>query len=234
MTSSEDSGATFAHRFDSGVMSADQVKPRSGRDAESTKADILLAAMHEFAEYGDHGARIDRIAKRANANKSLIYAYFGNKEDLYAAALREAYTQIRSGEHKLDMDQMAPREAISALIEFTMQHYLRAPWFLRLLATENLRRGQTIKNISDIAELQSPLIERLSDVLKRGADEGIFRDDVDATDLYILIASFFYFPISNVHTLPVVFGVNVGDQAWLEGRREMAREMILGYLENKA
>lgn len=213
------------------VMSSDQVKPRVGRDAESTKKDILLAAMHEFAEYGDSGARIDRIARRANANKSLIYTYFGNKEQLYALALREAYLQIRTGERQLDLDHLGPREAVTQLVKFTMEHYLRAPWFLRLLATENLRRGQTVKEIEDIQEVQSPLIKQLSRVLERGEAEGVFRRNVNAVDLYILIASFFYFPISNAFTLPVVFGAPVRDKQWLENWLKMATEMVMGYLE---
>ena len=55
------------------------------RDAEATKARILDAASAEFAEHGIAGARVDRIAAAADANKSLIYAYFGNKDGLFDA-----------------------------------------------------------------------------------------------------------------------------------------------------
>lgn len=219
---------------DGKVMNAEQVAPRGKRDSEGTKSDILLAAMHEFSEYGDSGARIDRIAHRANANKSLIYSYFGNKEKLYAHALREAYAQIRRGEKELDLDQLEPTEAIRKLIQYTMDHYLKAPWFLRMLATENLRRGKTIENIADIAELQSPLIKQLSLALERGAKAGIFREDVDPVDLYILIASFFYFPIANSYTLSVVFGAKVSEPSWLQERLRLVEEMVLTHLEKKA
>lgn len=217
--------------LDTKVMSADQVQPRAARNSNDTRSDILLAAMHEFSEHGDSGARMDRIAHRANANKSLIYSYFGNKEELYAHVLRETYAQIRSGENDLDLDALSPRDAIARLMQFTMDHYLQAPWFLRMLATENLRRGQTVKNIEDIAQLQSPLIDQLSRVLKRGVAEGQFREDVDAVDLYILMASFFYFPISNAYTLPVVFGAPVTHPDWLKRHLKLAQEMVLGHLE---
>ena len=55
------------------------------RDAEDTKRRLLDAAASEFAERGIAGARIDRIAAAAKANKALIYAYFGNKEQLFDA-----------------------------------------------------------------------------------------------------------------------------------------------------
>ena len=56
-------------------------------DSAATKARILRAATSEFAAYGLAGARVDRIAAAADANKQLIYAYFGNKEALFDAVL---------------------------------------------------------------------------------------------------------------------------------------------------
>ncbi|WP_369431813.1 TetR/AcrR family transcriptional regulator [Tsukamurella strandjordii] len=57
------------------------------RDAAATKARLLDAATTEFAEYGLAGARVDRIAAAAEANKQLIYAYFGNKRQLFDAVI---------------------------------------------------------------------------------------------------------------------------------------------------
>ena len=52
-------------------------------DSTDTKRRLLAAALDEFAEHGLAGARVDRIAARARANKRLIYAYYGNKEQLF-------------------------------------------------------------------------------------------------------------------------------------------------------
>jgi AcrR family transcriptional regulator len=54
---------------------------RRPRDAEATKARLLAAGTEEFAAHGFAGARIDRIAERAGANKRLIYMYFADKSD---------------------------------------------------------------------------------------------------------------------------------------------------------
>ncbi|MET7854385.1 TetR family transcriptional regulator [Streptomyces avermitilis] len=62
------------------------------RDSSATKARLLDAAFAEFAAYGVAGARVDRIAEAAGANKRLIYAYFGNKEQLFDEVLRRAMT----------------------------------------------------------------------------------------------------------------------------------------------
>src|SRR5262245_12234379 len=57
------------------------------RDSAATKLRILDAATSEFAQFGLAGARVDRIAARAEANKQLIYAYFGSKEGLFDSVL---------------------------------------------------------------------------------------------------------------------------------------------------
>jgi AcrR family transcriptional regulator len=49
---------------------------------DRTKRRIFEAAVEEFAEYGSAGARVDRIAAKARANKESIYRYFGTKEEL--------------------------------------------------------------------------------------------------------------------------------------------------------
>jgi AcrR family transcriptional regulator len=65
---------------------ADKVKPRR-RDAEATKARILEGASDDFAALGLAGARVDQIAERADVNKRMIYAYFGDKERLFEAVV---------------------------------------------------------------------------------------------------------------------------------------------------
>lgn len=59
------------------------------RDPDATRARILTAAADEFAEHGVAGARYERIAARAHANKERIYAYFGNKEQLFTSVLED-------------------------------------------------------------------------------------------------------------------------------------------------
>jgi len=53
------------------------------RDSTETRRRILEAAYREFARHGLAGARVDRIAAAAQANKRAIYDYFGNKQQLF-------------------------------------------------------------------------------------------------------------------------------------------------------
>lgn len=47
------------------------------------RGQILDAARAEFAGHGLAGARIDRIARAAQASKERLYAHFGDKETLF-------------------------------------------------------------------------------------------------------------------------------------------------------
>ena len=199
------------------------------RDAERSRRAILDAALEEFSGLGHAGARIDAIAARAGVSKPLIYSYFGDKDTLYKAALREAYVQIRSGENGLELDSKDPESAIRALVAFTLEHFRAKPWFVSMLNTENLRGGASIREMRDVGEIQSPLVAQVQKILERGEASGTFRSGVDPVDLYIAIASLCYFPISNRHTLRVVFNCPV-DAEWLARRERDAAEMVLGFL----
>ncbi len=205
-------------------------KRRSGpRDAERTRRAILDAALVEFAEKGHAAARIDAVAEAAGISKPMIYSYFGDKDALYAAALREAYVQIREGEKELQLGDLAPVEAVRTLVHFTFDHFRQKPWFISMLNTENLLGGATVSSIADVSDIQSTMISELSRVLDHGVRDGVFRDGVDPVELYITIASLCYFPISNRHTLRAVFKVPV-DDAWVATRKQAVSDMVLNDL----
>src|SRR4051812_15735966 len=56
-----------------------------------TKARLLEAAGEEFAEKGFDAARIRSICRKAGANLAAVNYHFGDKEQLYRAALLEAH-----------------------------------------------------------------------------------------------------------------------------------------------
>jgi AcrR family transcriptional regulator len=63
-------------------------------DSTETRRRLLEAAEAEFARYGVAGARVDRIAEAAGANKRLIYVYYGNKEQLFDTVLSAAVAKM--------------------------------------------------------------------------------------------------------------------------------------------
>src|SRR5262245_11275631 len=114
------------------------------RDPEGMRKRILEAATAEFAQFGLSGARIDRIADVAGANKRMLYYHIGNKERLYLEVLEAAYERIRTAERELKLEKLAPIDALVRLMEFTWHYYLQNPEFMALLNNENLHRARHI------------------------------------------------------------------------------------------
>jgi len=200
------------------------------RDPAKSRERILAAALDEFARHGLGGARVDRIAVRAGANKRMLYYYFGNKEALFLAVLESSYAQIRSAEGALDLEHLEPRAALERLVVFTWDYLLRHPEFMTLLNSENLHRGRHVARSRRVREMHSPFVERLRQILKRGETRGIFRRGVDPVQLYISIAGEGYFYLSNRYTLSRIFGRDLMARAALATRARHNTRMILDAL----
>lgn len=201
-------------------------KPKQ-RDAEATRKRILAAAKKEFAKSGLGGARVDDIAERANANKRMIYHYFGGKEDLFQAVLEEAYTDIRTAEQKLDLDRLPPREALETLVRFTWDYYLKNPEFITLVNSENLHRAKHLKKSEVIPVVSRRFVSMVKTLLDRGVAEGVFRHGIDETQLNITIAAIGYYYLTNRYTGAIVYDRDLMAKDALEQRVDFNIDTVM-------
>src|ERR1700712_1779844 len=67
-----------------------QYTRRMARRETPPRERLLLAAHSEFAERGLAGARIDTIARQAEASKERLHGHFKTKPDLFDAALADS------------------------------------------------------------------------------------------------------------------------------------------------
>lgn len=204
--------------------------PAFVRDADASRARILEAATAEFAAYGLAGARVDRIAAAAGANKRMLYYYFGNKEALFLAVLEAAYASIRAAEGGLRLLDLAPAEAIRRLVQFTWDYYVEHPEFITLLNNENLYHARHLKQSARIRAMNSPLIATLRTIIRRGNEQGIFNATADALELYISIAALSYFYLSNIATLSTVFARDLTTPAARRKRVAHMQAMVMASL----
>jgi len=215
---------------DMAARTADVVETRS-RDADRTQQEILAAATAEFAAHGFGGARIEAIAERAGVNKRLIYYYFEGKDGLFLAVLERTYADIREAERALHLEAADPLRAIESLVVFTWRHYLAHPEFLALLNSENMLSAGHLKRSPRIRQMNSPLIEGLARVLKRGERSGELRGGIDAMQLYISIAGLAYFYLSNKHTLGTIFGRDMMREDALDERLAHMTAVVSRYVQ---
>ncbi|WP_018681254.1 TetR family transcriptional regulator [Actinokineospora enzanensis] len=106
-----------------------------GYDSNATRERILAAATAEFAAHGIAGARVDRIAADARANKRAIYDYFGDKDRLFGAVLERQMTRCAE-EVTIEGGDLA------GYAERLVDYHAANPETLRLLMWEALEYGE--------------------------------------------------------------------------------------------
>jgi AcrR family transcriptional regulator len=204
------------------------------RDADRTRQEILEVATREFADQGYAGARVDEIAAQTRTTKRMIYYYFGGKEQLFVAVLEQAYAEIRRAEQTIDVDHLAPTDAILRLAELTFDHHEAHSDFIRLVSIENIHHAEHIAGRDDFAGQNSPAIELIDAILERGRRDGAFTRDVDAVDLHMIISSFCVFRVANRHTFGAIFDRDLTDPGLRDGYRQMLGDLVVAYLQPDA
>ncbi len=174
--------------------------------AKATRESILRAATKVFAKHGYDGGSVEKISKAAKSYDRMIYYYFGSKEGLFIEVLEATYRRFNEAESQLELDVAKPAQALQQVVRFMWLYYLKNPEFITLLNTENLHRGAHINKSLRARDYSSAAIEVLARVLESGAAIGIFRRDVQARDIYLMIASMGYFYLSNRYTLSAFLG----------------------------
>jgi TetR/AcrR family transcriptional regulator, upper aerobic nicotinate degradation pathway regulator len=157
----------------------------------------------------------------------MIYYYFGSKEGLFIAVLEGIYREMDEAESAIRLDAERPVETLTAVIRFVHGYYRNNPEFVTLLNTENLHKGRHIAKSLRAGEYSSHAIAVIREVLASGIAKGIFRADVAAREVYLLIASTGYFYMSNRHTLTAFLGEPLETAEAVKRWEDFAVETVL-------
>ncbi len=167
------------------------------RSTLTSRAAILDAAGHVFAEHGLSGARTEAIATRAGVNKALLYYYFPSKDALYQAVLNEELTVFHLKACRI-LSQEGP--AASILLEYVRTHFdfIGAhPHYSRLFQRMMLAGGRRSERL--VADRLLPVAQALRALLRRGIRAGEFRPfDPDHTAISLVALTVFYFSAAPV------------------------------------
>lgn len=160
----------------------------------------------------------------------MIYYYFGSKEGLYLAVLEKAYRKIRSLEADLELADLPPVEALRTLIASTFDHDEKNPDFVRLVSIENIHHASHMKRSSEIGELNLSIVRTIDEILDRGRREGVFRRDIDAIDLHMLISAFCFFRVSNRYTFGTIFHRELSEPDLYNRHKQMIADAVTAYV----
>ena len=212
------------------VHSARSTAMRKPKAPEANRARILAAAIAEFALRGYKGASMDAIAARTQTTRALINYYFGSKERLYLAVLERVYAEIREAENELELEHLAPVDAIRRIVEFTYDYYVDHEYFVRLVVAENQAKGRHMKRFPSLRTVNRPIVDMLGTVIARGQAEGAFRRDLDPIDVHMAIAALGMFNVTNQYTFGTLFQRDMGGRGDVPARRRMVADVILSWL----
>ncbi|MFH9658098.1 TetR family transcriptional regulator [Streptomyces sp. NPDC017248] len=187
------------------------------RDPEATKARIFEAAVAEFSRHGIAGARIDRIAAAAKANKQLIYAYFGNKADLFGQVLGRCMVDLASAV-PVDPDD------IDGWVDRLLDYHSAHPELLRLLFWEGMEYGSA--ELPDEPARQDHYARKVA-TLQDGQARGVITDAIPAGDLLILLTALTNWMTVVPQMRRILAGTRETDQERLRASvKEAARRLV--------
>jgi AcrR family transcriptional regulator len=195
--------------------------------AQQTRDNILKAATKIFAKYGYDGGSVEKISKAANSFDRMIYYYFGNKEGLFIEVIEGIYRRMNEAESRLKLNTDEPVQALKDVIDFVLSYYQRHPEFVTLLNTENLHQGQHISKSPRASQYSSPAIEIIERILYSGSQQKLFRQGLNARNVYLLIAATGYFYMSNRYTLTAFLGESLEDPRNVQSWKDFVTESVL-------
>ncbi|MEV6071727.1 TetR/AcrR family transcriptional regulator [Nocardia sp. NPDC052001] len=182
------------------------------RDPEATKARIFAAATDEFAAHGIAGARVDRIARNAKANKQLIYAYFGDKELLFRQVLEKTMLDVAAS-------VTTDIEDLDTWIDQHLDYHREHPELLRLLMWEALELGA--ENAS-AGELRCGRYLEKRTKVEVAQEKGLIRKDMPSGHVIMLLMSMINYPLA----VPQVAEFSLGEHSDPELVRKWTKDAI--------
>ena len=159
----------------------------------ATRSRILAAATGEFAEHGLAGARVDRIAEAARTNKAQLYAYFGNKEQLFDTVFASAM------QHIVEVVPISADDLADWAVRL-YDEYLERPELIRLATWARLERTPRGHLMGE----QRLDADKLASI-KAAQQEGAFGEVVAGAEPFDVMAmviamSMAWSPVSNVYS----------------------------------
>jgi len=129
-----------------------------------------------FGEKGFEQVLTDEVALRAGVGKGSLYRQFGSKEELYAAAVIEGFTQLRNQIEAALAEAHSDEERLTAIVHHAMTYFWnRRQFFMLLHDHTKLPRSQEVQYRKE----RRHLVHIISRILCEAGSEGRVRRDLD-------------------------------------------------------
>ncbi|MBR6432859.1 TetR/AcrR family transcriptional regulator [Bacteroides sp. KG68] len=189
-----------------------------------TKAKLVDVARQLFAKMGVENTTMNDIALASKKGRRTLYTYFKSKEDIYLAVVESELDILSEMMKRVTEKDMSPDEKMMEMIYTRLDAVkevvfrngtLRADFFRDIWRVEKVRKRFDAKEI-----------QLFKDVLREGAEKGVFQiDDIDMT------AAIVHYSVKGVE-VPYIrgqIGANLDDEI----RGDYVKRLVLGALGKK-
>lgn len=155
------------------ITAADDAAPTDHRTR------VLLAAVDAFAERGADGVRLKDISDRVGMSPGHILYYFGRKDRVLLETLAWSETELVDRRRRELGRLRSSRRALRRFIELYLPVAADDPRW-NLWAQVSARPPTEEQDRAQVAGLEAGWTLDLAQLVRRGVDDGTFREDVDA------------------------------------------------------
>ncbi len=158
---------------------------------ETTEEQILEAAKSVFQSKGMDGARMQEIADKANINKAMLHYYYRNKELLFEAVFKQAFSLLAPQLNTILNDDSSVEDKIR---HFTLNYttfMMKHPYLPNFIIQELNRNENFILKLKQNTGF--PNLEKFKAKVKDEINQGIIKP-IDADQLFFNILALNIFP----------------------------------------
>jgi TetR/AcrR family transcriptional regulator len=134
---------------------------------------ILAAAAIEFADRGFAGARVDRIARRAQVNKAMLYYHFDSKAGLYRTLLRRLFALAGERLRRIADSDAPPARKLDDVVAVMAGMLTEHRYMPAIMLREMAEGGQRLDRTTLKAMTALPGV--VASIVQQGVAAGAFR-----------------------------------------------------------
>jgi AcrR family transcriptional regulator len=151
----------------------------TGSDGERTEAAIRTAAADLIARHGYEAMSMRRLAAEVGVQAAALYRYFPTKEDLLFALMESHMRDLAASWEAVRPASPDPARYLAAFVEHHIRFHITRRHATHVSNME--LRSLSKPRLTAILKLRSAYEKELRQILREGADRGVF--DVDDTGL---------------------------------------------------
>lgn len=180
-------------------------RPR-GRPPGSARADVhgaLLSAFRECLAQRSHSEiTLKQVADRAGTSQEMVRYYFGGKDGLVTALLRQtteytAHTLDELESRIADAGDQATRRLIETLVRLYVELRDVSP-----ITIAEYNKGSSAIREDFLVQRAETVIARIHKIVQRLIDAGIYRADINARNMALSIMTMVSGPVALLPVLP--------------------------------